>query len=698
MTARFRGKRPVLVLIAAILAMGTLLVFSSSFATIQSARPPATLGPVVSSPVGAPTPIMPTPVPSRPVTVTPTVPPKHHGCKSNCHAHPGSGSGSKSGIGGGTLPTVTPTSQTSPTPSPTITPTPTRTAGIDQIDHIVILIKENRSFDEYFGRFPGADGATNGRISNGQVVPLGKTPDHLFVDIAHSGRAARRATDDGLMDGFNTLPGALQNGRDIAMTQMRQSQIPDYWRLASTYTLDDHFFSTINGPSFPNHLVTVAASSANTDDNPKDTSTYAWGCDSSPNTTVQQINPLTGSTRNVFPCFNLETLPNELDGAGVSWRYYSPPAFKPGYIWNALDAFRKVRYSPDWKTNVQDDSQFFVDAKNGTLPEVSWIVPGQLQSEHPPLSTCVGENWTVKVVDAVMNSPDWAHTAIFLTWDDFGGFYDNVPPPHFDLLSLGPRVPTIVISPYARPGFIDHSVYDFSSILKFVEQRYALQPLTDYDRRAASIAGSFNFQQKPNPPLILKPRTCPPGSNRLSSYLRGTVRSVHPGTNPYFTIRLKRIKLVAKVMMQNQTILESLRGQPVRLNELQPGDHMYVRAIASPNAALTYNAILAEDYSLTLQRVYGYISHVERRKGIVVVWRSGRLFRVNFSRAGTLRLASGERANQADLRVSEKIQVSGLFDGNRNEFATPDLVRILSPVPPGPSPCAVIPGSPPFCP
>jgi phospholipase C len=141
-----------------------------------------------------------------------------------------------------------------PPPTPGAAPTVPVGQSASTITHIVIIVKENRSFDQYFGTFPGADGATKGEVSNGTIVPLGHTPDHLFLDINHAGNAARKAVNGGLMNQFNRLSGAIQNGQDVAMSEMHQSDLPNYWRLAGTYTLDDHFFSTIDGPSFPNHL------------------------------------------------------------------------------------------------------------------------------------------------------------------------------------------------------------------------------------------------------------------------------------------------------------------------------------------------------------------------------------------------------------------------------------------------------------
>jgi phospholipase C len=163
-----------------------------------------------------------------------------------------------------------------------------------------------------------------------------------------------------------------------------------------------------------------------------------------------------------------------------------------------------------WGEHVVPASQFEQDAATGNLPAVSWLVTGP-ESEHPPWSTCLGEGWSVREFNAVMQGPDWESTAIFLTWDDFGGFYDHVPPPDVDYLGLGPRVPLLIISPYARSGYVSHTVYEFSSFLSLVEMRFGLDPLTERDAAGSPMLDSFDFNQQPLAPLVLTPRECPAG-------------------------------------------------------------------------------------------------------------------------------------------------------------------------------------------
>jgi phospholipase C len=168
-----------------------------------------------------------------------------------------------------------------------------------------------------------------------------------------------------------------------------------------------------------------------------------------------------------------------------------------------------IRHSAMWAENIMAPAQFIADAKGGHLPAVSWLLPPGEYSEHPPGSMCEGENWTVSVLNAVMQGPDWDSTAVFVTWDDFGGFYDHVAPPQVDQFGLGPRVPLLIISPYAKAGHVSHTVYDHSSVLKFIETRYNVQPLTSRDAAASNMLDSFDFSGSPRPPLLLQPRTCP---------------------------------------------------------------------------------------------------------------------------------------------------------------------------------------------
>jgi phospholipase C len=401
--------------------------------------------------------------------------------------------------------------------SPTTVQTPAvQGVGIDKIQHIVFIVKENRSFDTYFGRFPGADGARVGRTSTGDVVPLTRTPDKTPFDIGHDWIDSEKAVDDGKMDRFDLVGNGRVAGVMLPYTQMRRGDIPNYYRYAHHYVLADHMFSSMNGPSFPNHLYTVAAQDGGALNNPPKA---PWGCDSDADDLID-VKDAQGNITKHAPCFDFQTLADRMEAAGVSWKYYAPGLGQPGYIWSTLDAIQHIRFGPLWSQRVVSDTQFADDARNGRLPAVSWLVTGPA-SEHPKHSTCFGENWTVQQLDALIQGPDWPSTVVFLTWDDFGGFYDHVPPPE----GLGIRVPLLVISPYVRKGMVSHTQYEFSSMLAFVEERFHLEPLNERDRKAKNMLDSFDFDQSPLPGLVLNTRSCPHFQDTIW-HLRH--RNVHP--------------------------------------------------------------------------------------------------------------------------------------------------------------------------
>jgi phospholipase C len=389
--------------------------------------------------------------------------------------------------------------------------TQTKPPGLSKIQHVVFIIKENRSFDEYFGAFtPQAgqtvNGTTQGVLSTGQVINLGHTPDMTPADIGHRFFDAHAAENGGLMNGFDTEYGGNIVGEDLAYTQMQETDIPNYYKYALYFTLADNTFGAINAPSLPSHLYTIGAQSGGIFSNPA-VGANAWGCDSTPNTTVDQMNS-EGVVSQIFPCIDFQTLADNLETAGISWMGYGPIQGESGFLWNTFDAIKHIRYSDLWTTNIVSDTQFITDVQNGTLPSVSWLVTGQA-NEHPPGSSCLGENWTVAQLNALMASPYWDSTAVFLIWDEWGGFHDHVPPPAVDTFGLSPRVPLIVISPYAKHGYVDHTQYEPSSVLAFIETLFGLPPLTERDANANNLMNSFNFGQKPLNPLTLTQRTCP---------------------------------------------------------------------------------------------------------------------------------------------------------------------------------------------
>ena len=395
------------------------------------------------------------------------------------------------------------------------------------IQHVVIIQKENRSFDEYFGRFPGADGATQGTMHDGTIVQLGTTPDPLPNDINHSEASFRLAYDGGKMDGFDLEKGAFSSsGQNLAYTQMREEQIPNYWAYARRYALGDRMFASYKGMSFGNNLFTVAAQSGQYDDSNGNrypiahpqggglrTGLTTWGCDDPPTALVLMRGP-DGKESRQFPCFSFNGLPNLLDQYGVSWHYYEPvngPGSHPKH--NALHALNPVFSNPSLWSRVVPVPQFIQDAQAGSLPAVSWVLG--VNDEHTPRTACAGENETVSFVNAVMQGPDWPSTVIIMTWDEWGGFYDHVPPPQVDAVSYGFRVPLLVISPFTKRGggsdggYISHLFYSHESPLKLIETNWNLPNLTPKDAASNDMMDFFDFGAVSKAPLILQPRACP---------------------------------------------------------------------------------------------------------------------------------------------------------------------------------------------
>jgi phospholipase C len=389
------------------------------------------------------------------------------------------------------------------------------------VQHIIFILKENHTFDSYFGRFPGVNGATSGlALVNGvqTVVTLADAPDAEPTDFCHTWGCAHGALDHGAMDAFNlqtkvntTTQLCGQSAGFPCYVAAEQSDIPNYWQLAQNFVLDDNAWSSLLGPSLPNHLYSVAARSGPTAgqsviNNPKEVK--SWGCDAPATAKVQLYN---GSK--VYPCFSFATLADEMDADGVPWRYYAPSSTDHGYVWSTLDAFSQIRNGPDWAADVVPNSQLLDDAAAGSLPDFAWVTPPETASEHPTNSTCVGENWTISLIDALEQSPEWSSTVIVLAWDDYGGFYDHVAPPSVDKLGVGFRVPMLIISPfaYANPAdstnpHVGHALLDLTSPLAYAEDIFGLSRLGTRDAALDNLAQLLDTSQT-TPALILPQRT-----------------------------------------------------------------------------------------------------------------------------------------------------------------------------------------------
>jgi phospholipase C len=431
-----------------------------------------------------------------------------------------------------------------------------RLHGIHKIRHVIVIMEENRSFDSYFGTYPGADGIPMRNGTPTVCVPNGigecVRPFHNPAlgdgGGAHGPQAGREAVDGGRMDGFIrvTYPGMIRRCRrsptwsgcaalshpDV-MSYHDGRELPNYWAYARNYVLDDHMFEPNWGWSLPAHLWLASGWSAQCDDpwRPASCTGDLYGLHEAPSSTLRRYphGPLYGWT----------DLTYLLHRHHVSWASYvergQAPDCYSGPIgcyskllgpntpadWNVLPAFTDVRQDGQAQAAARPLSAFYSAAAHGALPAVSWVTPNWADSDHPGTSTEDSQAWVTGVVDAVMKGPDWTSSAIFLAWDDWGGFYDHVAPPQVDANGYGLRVPAITISPYARHGFVDHQILSFDAYLKFIEDDFLagarLDPATDgrpdprpdVRERAPQLGDltrEFDFTRPPRKPLLLTPR------------------------------------------------------------------------------------------------------------------------------------------------------------------------------------------------
>ncbi len=388
------------------------------------------------------------------------------------------------------------------------------------IRHVVIVVEENRTFNDFFATYPGADGTTAGKAaSNPSCTPpiqagtigLKKVPLRVPHDLDHSYHGYFTADDGGRMDGFDQVP---YHGGEPECTFPYQytdpSDIAPYWEMARQYTLAEHMFTTQGSDSFTAHqdLIrggTVIEPQTAMVDFPT-CGTCFWGCNAPPGTTTHLITNTNQylKRRGPLPCTTnfqsqYRTLRDLLDAKSVSWKYYLPPSNKVnGKLFSAFDVIWAVRNGPEWKTNVvTPQTKIISDVSRRALPAVSWVIPDQADSDHPGDSEDDGPSWVSSIVNAIGTSAYWNSTAIIVVWDDWGGLYDNLAPQRLDYGGLGFRVPAIVVSPYARPGYISKTHYEFGSILRYVEDNWGLGSLRTTDKRATSIANCFDYSQRP---------------------------------------------------------------------------------------------------------------------------------------------------------------------------------------------------------
>ena len=393
-----------------------------------------------------------------------------------------------------------------------------------KLQHIVVIFQENRTPDNLF-HDPvliqrGADIASSGPDSSGNTLQL--TPTSLAVpfDLSHAHSAFVIMYDDGKMDGVDKIPVSCPAGTTCPphpqYQYVQSSDVGPYYQLAEQYPFGDRMFQTNQGPSFPAHQFIISGTSAPTATSnlfaAENTDGQA-GCAAFPGSYVRMIDPAGKESSTMYPCFEHPTLTDELDAKGVSWRYYAPTA---GSIWTGPNAIMHMCQpqtqngqlacsGATWNKVIIPGTQVLTDIANSQLPAVSWIIPAGQYSDHPAIDSTAGPSWVASIVNAIGNSSYWSNTAIIITWDDWGGWYDHVPPPKVieDGTSWGSgyvygfRVPLVVVSPYARAQYISHVTHDFGSILNFIEQTFGLASLGYADARADNLSDCFNFGQSP---------------------------------------------------------------------------------------------------------------------------------------------------------------------------------------------------------
>jgi phospholipase C len=386
------------------------------------------------------------------------------------------------------------------------------------IEHVIVVMQENHTFDNYFGTFPGADGIPAGTClpenAENQAASACVAPFHLSgdtveaIDLAHNEASFQGQYNNGQMDGFvRTLDDNNQTGR-VAMGYYDDRDLPFYWSIAGDNVLFDHFFSSVSGGSFLNHLFWIAGAS--------------------------------GGNNNGLPraaISDVTTIFDELEERGIPWKFYVQD-YDPNLTYRTAGQYRGNRASqvvrvpllaidrfiddPRLASHIVDLDQYFDDLQRGALPAVAYVVPSST-SEHPPGRVQSGQQFVVSLLDALMRSDAWSRAAFMWTYSTWGGWYDHVPPPQVDAYGYGFRVPAVLVSPYARRGHVEHAVLDFSSILRFVEDNWGLQPLGERDALAGSIAGALDFAAGPRAPRFFSPgRTTEPAPMRVNGIIYAT--------------------------------------------------------------------------------------------------------------------------------------------------------------------------------
>lgn len=389
------------------------------------------------------------------------------------------------------------------------------------IQHVVIIVQENRSVDNLFQFLPGANTQSWGYNAKGQKVNLQAVSITAPFDLNHEHQDFLTQYDKGAMDGWKLVGCVGKCEHATPFAYVPQKQVQPYYTMAEQYAFADDMFQTNEGPTFPAHQYLISGTSTISqgskyvvDNNPGNLSlSKNGGCQSAPSSTVESIDIDTGAAGpSVYPCFSRQTLMDLITAGSPSytWRYYqevSGPGLKHG-----PDAIEQIFENPRYKEYVKwPSSRILTTIQAGLLPTVAWVTPAKSDSDHPEDNNGTGPAWVASIVNAVGESPYWDNTAIFILWDDWGAWFDHVKPQIYNANELGFRVPLIVISAYTPKGYISTKQHEFGSILKYTEENFGLGSLGTTDQRADNLLDCFNYKMTPR-------KFVPIGSSEKASY------------------------------------------------------------------------------------------------------------------------------------------------------------------------------------
>ena len=385
-----------------------------------------------------------------------------------------------------------------------------RNASSSKIQHIVIIVQENRSFNNLFYGFPGAKTAKSGYDTNGTQIALQPVGLETTWDIEHDlngflascdGKGSYPGTDcrmdgfDGEYWGCGRYTYSPCPNSNPPYSYVPHSETKPYFYMGKNYVLADEMYaSNLDESSFISHQYIIAGQASSAVNFPDSW----WGCPGGSSDEIGTITQQRQYGNNIRMCWNNETLGAEMDDAGLPWAFYTSTYNGDGGIWSAYQNIKPIYDGPDWKSDIiTPQTSFFTDVSNGKLRDLTWITPTCENSDHAGCGSKTGPSWVASLVNAIGESQYWDNTAIFIFWDDPGGWYDPQAPKKLDYDGLGMRIPMLVVSAYAKKGYVSHTHYEHGSILKFVEETFGLAALSASDKRATAPDDAFDFNAPP---------------------------------------------------------------------------------------------------------------------------------------------------------------------------------------------------------